>query len=159
MMEILVGADGSAASNRALAWAWQEAQLRGDATLVVVHAYAQPVFRSPYPYSYSYLPADTLERLSAQERVKRDELETVARQHAERIVHDALISVGADDGGPVVKRFVVARDPAKTLIEMSREADLVVVGSRGRGGFKGLMLGSVSQQVVHHAECPVLVVR
>jgi nucleotide-binding universal stress UspA family protein len=159
MMEIVVGADGSAPSNRALAWAWAEAELRGDASLLVVHAYEPPTSRSPYPYSYSYLPAGTLERLSAQDREVRAEQETIARQQAERVVQDALSAVGADDSGPVVKRLVVARDPAKTLIEMSREADMVVVGSRGRGGFRGLLIGSVSQQVVHHAHCPVLVVR
>lgn len=59
----------------------------------------------------------------------------------------------------MIKRLVVAREPAKTLIEMSSEADLVVVGSRGQGGFRGLLVGSVSQQVLHHAQCPVLVVR
>jgi nucleotide-binding universal stress UspA family protein len=82
-------------------------------------------------------------------------------------VHDALGSIGANQhvslgdegGGPVVKRLVVARDPAKTLIEMSRESDLVVVGNRGHGGFKGLLIGSVSQQLLQHARCPVLVVR
>jgi nucleotide-binding universal stress UspA family protein len=167
MMQIVVGADGSAASNRALAWAWDEAKLRRDATLVVLHAYESPVPRSHYPYSYSYLPAGTLERLSAQERESLDVQETIARQHAERVVHDALGSIGANQhvslgdegGGPVVKRLVVARDPAKTLIEMSRESDLVVVGNRGHGGFKGLLIGSVSQQLLQHARCPVLVVR
>jgi nucleotide-binding universal stress UspA family protein len=159
MMEIVVGADGSAASNRALAWAWDEAKRRGDATLLVVHAYRPPVSRSHYPYSYSYLPAGTLERLSKQDEIVRAEQETIARQHAERIIDEALRTIGADDSGPVIKRLVVAREPAKTLIEMSRGADMVVVGSRGLGGFRGLLVGSVSHQVLHHAQCPVLVVR
>jgi nucleotide-binding universal stress UspA family protein len=51
------------------------------------------------------------------------------------------------------------KNPAKALIERSKEADLVVVGSRGLGGFKGMLLGSVSQHLVAHAECPVVVVR
>ncbi len=159
MMEIVVGADGSAASNRALAWAWSEAKLRGDTALVVVHAYTSPAVRSHNPYSYSHLSAESMERLTAREREDRAEQETIARQQAERLIHDALSSIGADDTGPVIKRLVVARDPAKTLIEMSREADMVVVGSRGHGGFRGLLVGSVSQQVLHHAQCPVLVVR
>ena len=158
-MEIVVGVDGSAVSNRALAWAWDEAKRRGDAALVVVHAYVPPVTRSNYPYSYSYLPAGTLERLSTQDQVVRAEQETIARQHAERVVEEALRTIGADDGGPVIKRLVVAREPAKTLIEMSRGADMIVVGSRGHGGFRGLLIGSVSQQVLHHAKCAVLVIR
>jgi nucleotide-binding universal stress UspA family protein len=51
------------------------------------------------------------------------------------------------------------RRPAKALVDRAAEADLVVVGSRGRGGFAGLRLGSVSEQVTRHAQCPVLVVR
>ena len=158
-MEIVVGADGSAASNRALAWAWGEAKLHGDAALVVVHAYASPAVRGHSPYSYTYLSPEAMERLTVQEREARAEQETIARQRAERLLDDALSSIGIDDTGPVIKRLAVARDPAKTLIEMSREADMVVVGSRGHGGFRGLLVGSVSQQVLHHAQCPVLVVR
>lgn len=98
-MEILVGADGSAASNRALAWAWDEAKRRGDAALVVVHAYAPPFSRSHYPYSYSYLPAGTLERLTTQDQVVRSEQETIARQNAERVIEEALRTIGAMTAG------------------------------------------------------------
>jgi nucleotide-binding universal stress UspA family protein len=158
MIEIVVGIDGSAASNAALTWAWEEAQLRVEATLVVVLAYRPPdIPRSPA--AHAYLPPGTLERLAAQERLLREEQETYARQRAERLLDDALAAVGVGDDGPVVKRVVVSRHPAKTLVEMSREADLLVVGSRGHGGFKGLLVGSVSQQCLHHASCPVVVVR
>jgi len=158
-MEIVVGADGSAASNRALTWAVDEAKLRGDASVVAVHAYPSPSPHSPLPYSYSHMPAEAMQQISVRDRELRAEEEEIARQHAERIVHDALDKLGLDGGGPVVKPLVVVRDPAKTLIEMSREADMVVVGSRGHGGFKGLLMGSVSQQVLHHASCPVVVIR
>ena len=59
--------------------------------------------------------------------------------------------------GPVT-RTVTTGGPAATILRAAEAADLVVVGSRGRGGLKGLILGSVSRQVVHHAPCPVLVV-
>jgi nucleotide-binding universal stress UspA family protein len=59
----------------------------------------------------------------------------------------------------VVDHVVTEGSPARTLLDEARGADLLVVGSRGRGGFAGLLLGSVSQHCVHHAPCPVVVVR
>jgi nucleotide-binding universal stress UspA family protein len=58
-----------------------------------------------------------------------------------------------------VRRVVVDSQPARALLEYAEHAQLVVVGARGRGGFTGLLLGSTSQQLVHHAPCPLLVVR
>jgi nucleotide-binding universal stress UspA family protein len=58
-----------------------------------------------------------------------------------------------------VETAVIEGPPAQVLVDMSADADLLVVGSRGRGGFSELLLGSVSQQCVHHARCPVTVVR
>jgi nucleotide-binding universal stress UspA family protein len=59
----------------------------------------------------------------------------------------------------VMTTEIVAGDPAHAMIEASRTAQIVVVGSRGRGGFRGLLLGSVSQHLIHHGECPVAIVR
>jgi nucleotide-binding universal stress UspA family protein len=61
--------------------------------------------------------------------------------------------------GPTIERKLVQARPAEALLAEAEGADLVVVGSRGLGGFSGLLLGSVSQQVAHHARCPVVIVR
>ncbi len=131
MGEIVIGVDGSEPSHRALRWALNEARLRDD-VVVVVHAY---------------------------ERRMQEEQDTHARQQAEGVIQRALDGAGWGVDGPVVKRLTVARDGAKTLVEMSAHADLLVVGSRGHGGFAGLLLGSVSQHCTHHAHCPVVVIR
>lgn len=158
MAEILIGVDGSASSSRALAWALDETRRRSDTTLVVVHAYDPPESRSAYAYADAYLSVDTLQRLIDEEQQWREEQEEEAVRHAEGLVESMLRAAGQEPRDVALKRLVVAREPAKTLVEMSDDADLLVVGTRGRGGFKGLLLGSVSQQCIQHARCPVVVV-
>jgi Universal stress protein family len=65
----------------------------------------------------------------------------------------------AADPSVMVEQYVTSERPAAALLDAAREAALLVVGCRGHGGFAGLLLGSVSQQVIHHAPCPVVVVR
>ncbi|GAA3387457.1 universal stress protein [Streptomyces roseoviridis] len=134
---VVVGVDGSDSSYGALRWAARHARLIG-ATLEVVAAYDVPgaVGRSAPPVSAAFDE-------EAARRALSDEIRTV------------LIPVGEV---PVVEHVVRAR-PAEALIDASAGAELLVVGSRGRGGFTGLLLGSVSQQCVAHASCPVVVVR
>ena len=79
------------------------------------------------------------------------------KNDAEQALAKALRIV-ADEGVPVTGT-VAENSPATALLDAAKDADLVIVGSRGHGGFASLLLGSVSSQVVHHAHCPVLVVR
>ncbi|HEX2706288.1 MAG TPA: universal stress protein, partial [Candidatus Lustribacter sp.] len=74
-------------------------------------------------------------------------------------VDEARALVRAEHPELSVTTLISEGDPAQTLAEAGREAGLVVVGSRGRGGFSGLLLGSVSHRVIHTATCPVAVVR
>jgi nucleotide-binding universal stress UspA family protein len=158
MGEIVIGVDGSEPSHRALHWALDEARLRDD-VVVVVHAYERPRVRNRYATAYPYIPADAVRAATDYERRMQEEQDTHARQRAEGVIQHALNEAGGAADGPVVKRVTVARAAARTLVEMSDHAELLVVGSRGHGGFTGLLLGSVSQHCVHHARCPVVVIR
>lgn len=142
MRKIVVGVDGSPASTRVLRWAIQEAALRGDSVLAV-HAYL------PLDATWAALPEVALASIPP------DTLEVDARERAERILDEVLADLVTE---VEVTAKAVAGRPADVLIEQSEDADLLVVGSRGRGGFRGLMLGSVSHQVVTHAVVPTVVV-
>jgi nucleotide-binding universal stress UspA family protein len=149
MARIVVGIDGSSGSREALELALEEARLRG-ATLHVVHAWRMPLAVA--------LPEPTLAGYAA---VSVDDVEKIAAQLAEQakqLVAGELQDLLAAGPGVEVVREIVQGDPAETLIEAARGADLLVVGSRGRGGFTGLLLGSVGQHVANHAPCPLIVV-
>jgi nucleotide-binding universal stress UspA family protein len=134
---IVVGVDASSHALRALRWARDEARLRG-ATLEVIHTYPPPeVMLMP---AMVVLPSD-------------DEL----LEAGTRVVDDAIEEVGGFEGIPLI-RTVRPGGAAGVLCRAADEADLIVVGSRGRGGFKELLLGSVSHQVATHAPCPVVIV-
>jgi nucleotide-binding universal stress UspA family protein len=139
---VVVGVDGSAAGRRALIWAFEEARLRGlrlrAIGVVQLHLVALSV--PGYPYA---------------DETYINELVAAAREELAKEVAEA----GADYPGVEAEVEAVLGTPAETLVEASEGAELLVVGSRGRGGFSGLLLGSVSQQVVSHAHVPVLVVR
>ena len=158
---IVVGVDGSSAAFEALRWAYRQAVRTGHA-LHLVTTYETEAPSSPYAASYAYAPdGPTAARLSEAESRWREERHHIEQQRAERMLHDVLEAVrAAEEGSPEVTEEVIAgARPAGILIERSRDAELLVVGSRGLGGFRGLLLGSVSQQCVHHAACPVVVVR
>jgi nucleotide-binding universal stress UspA family protein len=131
---IVVGVDGSDASLDATRWAYRQAQLTGSALEAIACWHI--------PDQYAELVAE--------------EIDWNAR--AESLLDDALAAV--ENGGSVqITRTSAQGHPAKVLTDASEGADLLVVGSRGHGGFVGMLLGSVSVHVSAHAHCPVVVVR
>ena len=139
---IIVGVDGSDSSRAALLWAYNEAA-HHSATISVVAAWHPPALPMTPPYG-SVPPEGYVSQ------PKRDALDLLERFVAELDARTPPVDVrtGVEQG-----------NPAEVLIGQSKDADLVVVGSRGHGGFAGMLLGSVSQHLVAHAECPVVVVR
>ena len=137
MGRIVVGVDGSDQSKAALRWAVEEARLRG-ASVRAVYAWSAPYV----PVPGAVLTEHNLEEL---------------RLQGERMLE--AMNEEVDSKGVEVERTSVEGGPARVLVEAAKDADLLVVGSRGRGGFAGLLLGSVSQQCAHHASCPVVIVR
>jgi len=137
---IVVGVDGSPGSRKALSWAAAEAAGHGS-DLIVVNVWEHTLLP----------PAGSV---SVSERYVPDPSQRTA---------DDLVQVIKEELGdepPVFVQPVVKQGrPAKVLIEESADADLLVVGPRGHGGFAGLVLGSVSQHVAAYAKCPVAVVR
>ncbi|GEC02405.1 universal stress protein [Streptomyces spinoverrucosus] len=126
---IVLGVDGSPGGEKAVDFAFSEAALRG-AEIVAVHAWLP-----------DYAPVGT------------------GVESAERLLAQALAGRTERYPDVTVRHEVASGESREVLIEASRTAQLVVVGARGRGGFAGLLLGSVSQAVLHHAHCPVAVVR
>lgn len=136
---VILGVDGSPESAPAVAAGFAEADRR-RAALVAVHTWTGPVSAGPGDFLPIVYDVDEVEGLEA------------------RVLSEALSGYPQKFPDVEVTERVVQRRPAGTLVELSHGAQVVVVGTRGRGGFKGLLLGSVSQQVLHHAACPVLIV-
>ena len=148
---VVVGVDGSAGAAEALRWAVAEARLR-KAPLRIVHAWT---------YGYTGLPLGGFAAMGGgfDSYVPFDDIDPVDLQKAaEGLVETAIAKVAGGVEGVQIERQVVEGGAAQVLIGAAVGADLLVVGSRGHGGFAGLMLGSVSQQCVSHAPCPVVVV-
>ena len=138
METIVVGVDGSEGARAALEYATREAALR-RAQLRVVYAWQI----SPVVYSSGYAP----------------DLDEGFNEAAETLAREAIAAVKELDGTVECEGEAVEGQPALVLLREARDADLIVVGNRGHGGFASLLLGSVSHQVVQHAHCPVTVVR
>ena len=138
--KIVVGVDGSEGSKRALRWALDEAA-RWEAELIVAHAWFTPY--PVEPWGIVITPKD-------HDRFDREALEL-----AEAMVDGAVV-----DGAPEPSWTPMAIEDASGagLVKVSSGADLLVVGSRGRGGFRALLIGSTSLHCLHHARCPVTIV-
>lgn len=141
MPGIVVGIDGSDGSKHALAWAAEEARLR-RVSLTLIEAWQVPV--GAYGgLGWSGIGAEMFEDL---------------RKGAEQQLDEICTEFSAQLEGLTVERKVVESAAAPALVEAADGADLLVVGTRGRGGFAGLLLGSVSQQCAHHSPCPVVII-
>ena len=141
MSGIIVGVDGSGHSQRALEWAMKEAAVRqAPLTVLTVHEAIKSAWGNG-PVTFADDPGRTEEARKAAQAETDKVLADLAGPHPESV------TVSAIHGFPV-----------DVLINASKNADILVVGSRGAGGFARLMLGSVAGQVAQHAFCPVLIV-
>jgi nucleotide-binding universal stress UspA family protein len=137
---VVVGTDGSEHAERALSVAAEEAERRG-ASIRIVTAWHVP----SSVYGGGFVPMVN----TSIEESTREAAERVARAAAEEL----------RERGLEVETKVCHAQAADALVEESEGADVLIVGSRGHGGFSGLLLGSVSQQCAHHAHCPTMIVR
>lgn len=134
---IVVGVDGSEESKQALRWAAEQAGYTG-ASLDVVSAWQIPVgFGWPAAFPEDYDPA----------------------ADAKAVLDAVITEVLGEKPDIEIRRIVEEGQAAAALLHLSKGARELVVGSRGRGGFAGMLLGSTSQQLVQHASCPVVVIR
>jgi nucleotide-binding universal stress UspA family protein len=141
MLGIIVGIDGSAHSRRALEWAVNEAAVRhAPLTVLTVNQAAAGFLARPVTY-----PGD-------KQRAEH------AREAAQAETDSVLEKAGQESRPLSVTVQAVTGLPSEELLSAAALADMIVVGSRGAGGFKRLLLGSVSTQVTHHAPCPVVVI-
>lgn len=137
---IVVGVDGSQNSAHAAQWAAEEAALRG-AELHLVHGLnftIQAEIISPLPV---------------------DEARARIHSHAKKIIDEVRAPLTAAHPGLNITAEISELSPSEALVTSSKDAQLVVTGSRGHGGFTGLLLGSVGLKVASHAHCPTVVVR
>jgi nucleotide-binding universal stress UspA family protein len=137
---VVVGVDGSKISAEAIAFAFDQAEATG-AKVLAVHAWHSPA--STYDGGLGPLMFDPVE------------IEEASRV----LVAESIAGAVADHPDVEVETRLISGQRARALLMAAESADLLVVGSRGRGGFAGLLLGSVSQGVLHHAHCPVAIVR
>jgi len=136
--KIVVGVDGSESSITALRWSLGEARLRGS-EVEVIHTWSLTPMVDPMGLA-SYVPVEEIANA------------------AKSLVEDVMKRVEEFVGKTKVSTKITRGPAAATLLEAAKDAELLVVGRRGHGGFMGLLLGSVAEQAAHHAPCPVVIV-
>ena len=141
MAKIVVGLDGSVPSRQALKWAVAEAAAHGaPLEVVAVHQVAID--------SWGMAPV----------RTAADEPERAKVQAAAQQIVDGVVAEAGPNVPPSVQVIAVTGIPAETLVEVSRDADQLIVGSHGAAGFGRSLVGTVTSRVVHHAVCPVTII-
>ncbi|MGW2209669.1 universal stress protein [Streptomyces sp. NPDC001781] len=138
---IVVGVDGSDSSKQALRWALRQAEMTGS-VLEAVTAWEYPKLYG----SLGWMPPMSEEEV---------DFERIARQ----VLLDAVKEVAGPEPSVEMRTTVAFGPPTSVLLEASKEAVLLVLGSRGHGGFTEALLGSVGQHCTHHAVCPVVIIR
>ncbi|WP_030160817.1 universal stress protein [Glycomyces sp. NRRL B-16210] len=133
---IVVGIDGSDPSRRALEWALRQARLQG-AAILAVQAWELPDI---YGTGAMVMPGEQFS------------------ESAQEALNATVGAVAAEWPDVPIAREAVQGHPAKVLLDKAKGAELLVVGSRGHGGFIGALIGSVSHRVIQHASCPVVVI-
>ncbi|GAB2813807.1 universal stress protein [Lentzea nigeriaca] len=139
---VVVGVDGSAAAQEALRWAIEDARRRGSRVDAV------SAWHPDYGIVIGPVPAEVGMRISPE-----------AMRAAQQTVLDTAVQEIEGAEGVEIRRVLVEGDPRTVLTEASKNAELLVVGSRGHGPLAEAVLGSVSSYCVHHASCPVVVLR
>ena len=140
MARIVVGIDGSEHAQKALEWAAREARMR-NAELEVVYAWQMPMYIG---YGVVSAPVFDVSEL---------------RNAAKTRVDEAVAALNGDATGVAIETKAIEGISPEILVDEAKDADLLVVGSRGHGGFTGLLLGSVGQQCAQHSLCPTVIVR
>lgn len=138
---IVVGVDGSLSSRAALRWAVRQATFTGG-TVDAIIAWQIPALVQSYGWAPLYVE-------------ESGDFEEAAKQTVEAVVNAEVEPADIH----LVKSQVIQGHPAQVLLDAAAGADLLVVGSRGHGAFAEALLGSVGQYCVHHAHCPVLIMR
>jgi nucleotide-binding universal stress UspA family protein len=145
---VMVGVDGSSSSKRAVQWAAHEARMR-NVPLSIVHVVVTPSW-GPAPWLLSNAPLP----IPAEE-------DPALENSGRKIIADAIKiarATACGAGGPEIRSELFFSVPVPTLVDLSKEAKMVVVGRRGQHRLRGVLLGSVSTGLIHHAHCPVAVI-